>query len=70
MHGTLVNVTPTLDTPRNQYKHAQEAQVAHFVDALRKGHKPWGDAEEILPVMELMDAIYRSAEQGAEVKLG
>jgi predicted dehydrogenase len=70
MHGTLVNVTPTLDTPRNQYKHAQEAQVAHFVDALRKGVRPYGDAEEILPVMELMDAIYRSAEQGEEVRLG
>jgi predicted dehydrogenase len=70
MHGTLVNVTPTLDTQRNQYKAAQEAQVAHFVESLRKGQRPWGDAEEILPVMELMDAIYRSAEQGAEVKLG
>jgi predicted dehydrogenase len=69
MHGTLVNVTPTLDTQRNQYKAAQEAQVAHFVESLRKGQRPWGDAEEILPVMELMDAIYRSAEQGAEVRL-
>jgi predicted dehydrogenase len=29
-----------------------------------------GEAEEILPVMELMDAIYRSADQGKEVKLG
>jgi predicted dehydrogenase len=70
MHGTLVNVTPTLDTQRNQYKHSQEAQVANFVEALRKGTRPMGDAEEILPVMELMDAIYRSAEQGNEVKLG
>ena len=70
MHGTLVNVTPTLDSARNQYKHSQEAQVAHFVEALRKGSRPMGDAEEILPVMELMDAVYRSAEQGREVKLG
>jgi predicted dehydrogenase len=29
-----------------------------------------GLAAEILPVMELMDAIYRSAEQGREVKVG
>jgi len=28
-----------------------------------------GTAEEILPVMELMDAIYRSADQGKEVRL-
>jgi predicted dehydrogenase len=70
MHGTLVNVTPTTDTSRNAYKQSIEAQISHFLDALRKGQKPMGHAEEILPVMELMDAIYRSAEQGKEVKLG
>jgi predicted dehydrogenase len=70
MHGTLVNVTPNLDTLRNQYKQSVEAQIAHFAEALRKGQRPMGDAEEILPVMDLMDAIYRSADQGKEVKLG
>ncbi|NOT34036.1 MAG: Gfo/Idh/MocA family oxidoreductase [Candidatus Eisenbacteria bacterium] len=70
MHGTLVNVTPTLDTSRNQYKQSLEAHIVHVMDGLRKGHKPAGHADEILPVMELMDAIYRSAEQGREVKLG
>jgi predicted dehydrogenase len=70
MHGALVNVTPTQDTSRNQYKHSIESQLTHFADALRKGSKPMGHAEEILPVMELMDAIYRSAELGREVKLG
>jgi predicted dehydrogenase len=70
MHGTLVNVTPTMDTSRNQYKQSMEAQVAHFAEALRKGVAPMGDGEEILPVMQLMDAIYRSAEQGKEVRLG
>jgi predicted dehydrogenase len=70
MHGSLVNVTPTLDSARNQYKHSQEAQVEHFVESLRKGARPMGDAEEMLPVMQLMDALYRSADQGHEVKLG
>ena len=69
MHGTLVNVTPSLETSRNQYKQSIEAQIAHFADVLRKGAKPMGTAEEILPVMELMDAVYRSAEQGKEVRL-
>jgi predicted dehydrogenase len=69
MHGTLVNVTPALDTQRNQYKQAVDAQIAHFAESLRKGQSPMGEAEEILPVMELMDAIYRSAEQRKEVKL-
>ncbi len=70
MHGTLVNVTPTLETSRNQYKHSIEAQITHFADVLRKAAKPMGHADEILPVMELMDAVYRSAEQGKEVRLG
>lgn len=70
MHGALVNVTPALDTARNQYKQSIEAQIDHFAESLRKGQKPMGEAEEILPVMELIDGIYRSAEQGKEVKLG
>ena len=70
MHGTLVNVTPTTDTSRNAYKQSIEAQIEHFVESLRKGSRPMGNADEILPVMELMDAIYRSAELGKEVKLG
>jgi predicted dehydrogenase len=70
MHGTLVNVTPTLEASRLQYKQSIDAQIAHFGDVLRKGVKPIGSAEEIVPVMEVLDAVYRSAEQGKEVKLG
>jgi predicted dehydrogenase len=69
MHGTLVNVTPSMETFRHQYKQSIDAQIAHFVDVVRKGTKPIGSAEEILPVMELLDAVYRSAEQGKEVRL-
>ena len=70
MHGTLVNVTPTMETSRNQYKMSIESQLAHFADVLRKAAKPMGHADEIVPVMELLDAVYRSAEQGKEVRLG
>jgi predicted dehydrogenase len=69
MHGSLVNVTPTLEAPRNQYKQAIEQQISHFAEVLRRGVKPMGVADEILPVMQLMDAIYRSADQGKEVRL-
>jgi predicted dehydrogenase len=70
MHGTLVNVTPTLETSRNQYRQSMEAQIQHFADALRGAKNPMGLAAEIIPVMELVDAIYRSADQGREVKIG
>jgi predicted dehydrogenase len=70
MHGTLVNVTPTFETPRNQYRQSMEAQAQDFVDTLRSGRKPMGSVDEVLGVMELLDAVYRSAEQGKEVKVG
>ncbi len=70
MHGTLVNVTPTLDTSRNQYRLAMEAQVQHFADTLRSGKTPMGSVDEVQGVMELMDAVYKSAELGKEVKVG
>jgi len=70
MHGTLVNVTPTFETSRNQYRQSMEAQAQDFVDTLRSGRKPMGSVDEVLGVMELLDAIYRSAEQGKEVKVG
>jgi predicted dehydrogenase len=70
MHGTLVNVTPTLETSRNQYRTSMEAQAQHFVDTLRSGKKPMGSVDEVLGVMEVLDAVYRSAEQGKEIKVG
>ncbi len=70
MHGTLVNVTPTLETNRNQYRQSMEAQVVHFAETLRSGKKPMGSVDEVLGVMQLMDAVYKSAELGKEVKVG
>jgi len=70
MHGSLVNVTPTVDSPRNVYKQAIEAQVAHFAESVRKGNTTGGSGTEMLAVMRLVDAIYKSAEQGKEVRLG
>ena len=69
MHGSLVNVTPSVDSPRNVYKQAIEAQIAHFADCVRKGTAPGATGAEMLDVMRLVDAIYRSAEQGKEVRL-
>ena len=70
MHGSLVNVTPNLDTPRNLYKQAAEDQITHFVDSIRKGATPIASVSEALAAMRLVDAIYKSAESGREVKLG
>lgn len=70
MHGSLVNVTPEVDSPRNVYKQSVENQLAHFVDAVRKGTTPVASVQEALAVMRLVDAIYKSADSGREVRLG
>jgi predicted dehydrogenase len=70
MHGSLVNVTPAVDSPRNVYKGAIDAQIAHFAECVKKGTTPIATGAELLQVMRLVDAIYRSAEQGKEVRLG
>ena len=69
MHGSLVNVTPAVDSPRNVYKQAIEAQIAQFADGVRKGGNAGASGAEMLAVMRLVDAIYRSAELGKEVRL-
>ena len=69
MHGSLVNVTPAVDSARNVYKQSIEAQIAHFADCVRRGTTPMASGAEMLEVMRLVDAIYRSAEQGREVRL-
>ena len=69
MHGSLVNVTPAVDSPRNVYKQAIEAQIAQFAEGVRKGGSAGASGAEMLAVMRLVDAIYRSAEQGKEVRL-
>ncbi len=69
MHGSLVNVTPAVDSPRNVYKQSIEAQIEHFAESVRKGQTGAGTAREVLEVMRIVDAIYRSAELGKEVRL-
>ena len=69
MHGSLVNVTPAVDSPRNVYKQAIEAQIAQFAEGVRKGGNAGASGAEMLAVMRLVDAIYRSADQGKEVRL-
>jgi predicted dehydrogenase len=69
MHGSLVNVTPAVDSPRNVYKQSIEAQVEHFAESVRKGQTGSAAAREVLEVMRIVDAIYRSAELGKEVRL-
>ena len=69
MHGSLVNVTPATESIRNVYKQSYETEIAHFIDCVRTGRKPAAPGSEAVAVLKVLEAIYKSAETGREVKL-
>lgn len=44
-----------------------EAEVKHFVTCIQEGKQPLATAEQGLHILQILDAIYRSAETGREV---
>lgn len=68
-HGTIINVTPQLASPTFQLDKGFANEIDNFVGACTgrvEGVAPaWHGAE----IMKIIDAIYRSAETGAEVTL-
>lgn len=64
LHGTGVDITPSFP---NQSGHMME--IKHFVECLVEGKEPISTGEHGLEVTKILDAIYRSAETGEEIKL-
>lgn len=69
MHGSLVNVTPALSSPKNTYKLSYEREIQHFVECVREGTRPLASGEDALEMLKLLEALYRSALEGEEVRL-
>jgi predicted dehydrogenase len=66
MHGTLVNITPAwLPEKPSPY----EAQAEHFVAVMRGDAEPIVQMDQALKLQRIIDAIYRSAETGAAVRI-
>jgi predicted dehydrogenase len=68
MHGELLNVTPAhVDRPRSVFKDSYRRAIEHFVRCVRGQEEVMSPGEEALRVLQLMEAIYRSASEGHEV---
>jgi len=63
-NGVQVDMTPHPPIP------ASRSAQAHFVEAVRDGSPHMATGEEGVLVMELLDAIYASAERGEPVRVG
>ncbi|MGI5817165.1 MAG: Gfo/Idh/MocA family protein [Armatimonadota bacterium] len=66
-HGMMLNCTPQVIGKKGLGGHAEE--IRQFVQAIIRGGKVPVPAEEALITQRILDGIYKSAEEGAEVKI-
>jgi predicted dehydrogenase len=68
MDGNLYNITPKkIAMPSNVFKKSYEYELQHFVGAVRGNHNIISSGEEAVKVMEIADAVYKSAKSGKEI---
>lgn len=69
LNGRPTNVSPTGAAARESvFLQSYRAELAHFVSMLRE-QSPYEPPEDQLKVMRVVEAIYRSAEEGREITL-
>lgn len=68
MNGMLVDIKPHGDTGLN-FNGLFNREMAHFVDCVCNGTPCRSVAEDGVTLMRIIDAIYKSAETGSEVKI-
>ena len=68
MDGNLYNITPKkIATPSNVFKKSYEYELRHFVGAVRGNHNIISSGDDALKVMEIVDAVYKSAKTNKEI---
>lgn len=68
MNGMFVDIKPHGDTALS-FNGLFNREIAHFVDCVRNGTPCRSQAEDGVVLMKILDAIYKSAQTGAEVKI-
>ena len=67
-HRTMVSYEPKIPGGNNLNTHYAEMKA--FVECIRDGKEPLVTGEHGLMVAQIMDAIYKSSEEGKEVRIG
>ena len=60
--GNLLDIQPQVDTRVN----IVQAEIAHFADCIRSGKKPMTKPQEIINVAKIIEAVYKSSENGGK----
>lgn len=69
-HGSVVNMTPQISSGTLEFGKAFGNEISNFVDASLGRAPSVAPAWHGVEIMKIIDAIYRSAADGAEVQLG
>ncbi len=70
MHGNLVTVTPIQDEKvGDRYLRAYETEIHHFYNVIVGKEKNISPAEDAINVLRVIEALYRSANEGREILL-
>jgi predicted dehydrogenase len=70
MHGNLVNVTPVhSNSSADVFKSAFAVEIYNFMEVIRGNSRPVTPAEDGIYLMHIIDAIYKSADQGSTIDL-
>ncbi|MEO5904229.1 MAG: Gfo/Idh/MocA family oxidoreductase [Gemmatimonadaceae bacterium] len=69
LNGRPINVSPVGAAARESaFLQSYRAEIAHFISML-KDESPYEAPDDQLKVMRVMDAVYKSAEEGREIRL-
>lgn len=63
--GTLLDLVPSLPQRNNPFRE----EIHHFIDCIKNGKEPITTFEEALSVAKIIEAIYKSAEEGREMRI-
>ena len=64
----MFDITPkNIKQTQANYKNSYELEIQYFIGAIRGTHTPISTGKEALSVMQILDAVYKSAKSGKEV---
>ncbi len=70
-NNMLTDITPVYSEPADAFSAFFAREIEHFVALVRGDEKEClNPAEDGIALMEILDAVYKSAEIGSEVKIG
>lgn len=65
----LIDITPEISS-KKLYKSSFTLQAEWFIDMIKRDRKPLFDWKDALTISRVIDALYKSADENKEIKLG